>query len=153
MVGLNEESFMCNPFSYNVSRGGGFTPRVVFHGTGSPNIDCKIVTFPPSTCEAVHHAAFREWFASRDERVIGSGFGIERHNDEIVYIDYVCSNAYESNIYFTCVAGENKRPSKEMYKYATECRDLCATVYRFTCHAYILVYQKDDSVWCYRVKE
>jgi hypothetical protein len=151
MVGLNEEGFMCNPFAYNVARDGSFTQRVAFHNVETS--DERKVVFPPSVCEATHHDAFKRWLSSRHEKIIGAGIGLAKSKSDILYIDYVCSNAYENNLYFACIAGENKRPAKEMYQYATECRNLCETVYRFACHAYILIYQKDDTVWCYRVRE
>jgi hypothetical protein len=155
MPGLSEDGFMCNPFIYDVAVDGTFTPRAASHGNAPASNSAaeKTVVLPPAVCSDAHHVAFRQWLAARSEHVIGARVGILRNCREIVFIDYVCSNAYESNLYFACVAGENKRPAKEMYQHATECRNLCGEVYRFVCHAYILIYQKDDSVWCYRVRE
>jgi hypothetical protein len=150
-AGLNDEGFVYSPFTYKIADDGSATPRVKF--TGVDDGCAKTVVWSPRSCDAVHFAAFRALLEERREQVLATGFGVLRSNTEMLCIDYVCSNAYENNIYVGDASTGRRRPSKKMLEYATECRDVCRDRYHFKCHAYVLMYQKDGTVWCCRVRE
>jgi hypothetical protein len=150
-MGLSDEGFVCSPFTYNIADDGTTAPRVHFSGLADDGE--KTVVWSQRTCDAVHFAAFRELLEARGEQVLATGFGVLRSNSEMLCIDYVCSNAYENNIYVGDASPDRQRPSKEVLEYAAECRGVCRGRYNFKCHAFVLKYQKDGTVWCCRVRE